>query len=73
MLILIVMYLMLSRLVLGIEKRRKRYPMEDQEELGVRTKAQKLAAEIYHIYGELRAIIPDVHHRVGSAEPGWIP
>lgn len=67
------MHLMLLRLVLGIEKKRKRHTMEDQKELGVRTKAQKLAAEIYQIYDELRAIIPDVHHRVGSAEPGWIP
>lgn len=37
-----------------------------------RTATQRLADEIYHVYFEIRKIIPDVHRRIGRADPTWI-
>jgi hypothetical protein len=46
--------------------------MKSPGEITVQSQAQKLASEIYQIYNELKEIIPDVHKRIGNAEPGWI-
>ncbi|MCX7119959.1 MAG: hypothetical protein NTZ86_08900 [Legionellales bacterium] len=46
--------------------------MKSGTELTSKTDAQKLADEIYHVYCEVRAIIPDVHRRIGPADPTWI-
>lgn len=41
-------------------------------ELTSKTDTQKLSDEIYRVYCEVRAIIPDVHRRIGLADPTWI-
>lgn len=46
--------------------------MQSAKELTPKTDAQKLADEIYHVYEEVRMIIPDVHKRIGRADPAWI-
>ena len=46
--------------------------MKSGIELTSKTDTSKLSDEIYHVYCEVRAIIPDVHRRIGLADPTWI-
>ncbi len=46
--------------------------MRSETELSGNTEIEQLTNEIYHIYSEISAIIPDVYRRIGSAEPEWI-
>lgn len=46
--------------------------MKSGTELASKIDTQKLSNEIYHVYCEVRAIIPDVHRRIGLADPTWI-
>lgn len=46
--------------------------MNSETELPLKTDAQKLSDEIYHVYCEITLIIPDVYRRIGLADPTWI-
>ena len=46
--------------------------MKSGIELTSKTDTQKLSDEIYHVYYEVKTIIPDVHRRIGLADPTWI-